>query len=462
MNAALTPPHAAATGDPLVAKYDVAGPRYTSYPTVPYWDSTPEESQWLAQLTRAMAQGEGAAIYVHVPFCRQLCTFCGCNTRITRTHSIVLPYLDAVLAEYALYRRHLGVSQPRVAELHLGGGTPTFLTPEELQHLLSGLLSASELARGARLSVEVDPRVTHRDQLEVLARHGFTRLSIGVQDFDPRVQEIVNRQQDEAQVRAVSHAARELGFTSINFDLIYGLPLQTRAGIESTMDAVCRLRPERIALYGYAHVPWIKPGQRRFTEADLPEGLERRALYELARARLRVEGYREIGLDHFALEGDALWQAAERGTLHRNFMGYTELATQPLLGLGVSAIGDAGTAFAQNEKDLQNYQQRIARGELPIQRGHLLDEEDQVLRRHILRLMTRLATSWDASADYTPWLQQVPGRLAEFAADGLIELQPRAVRVLPDGRAFLRNICMAFDARMARQTPDKALFSRTA
>jgi len=265
-------------------------------------------------------------------------------------------------------------------------------------------------------------------------------------------------EQSEAQVRAVTEAARELGFDSVSFDLIYGLPLQTHLSVEATMDAVCRLRPDQVALYGYAHVPWIKPGQRRFTEADLPEGHERRALYELARQRLQAEGYAGIGFDHFALQGDALWQAAQCGTLHRNFMGYSAIPTRPLLGLGVSAIGDAGDAFVQNDKDLLSYQQRVAEGELPIQRGHLLGAEDVVLRRHILRLMTQLATSWDGE-DYTPYLAEVPARLAEFASDGLIELQTNGLRVTSLGRAFLRNICMAFDARMARQNPGKALFN---
>lgn len=227
------------------------------------------------------------------------------------------------------------------------------------------------------------------------------------------------------------------------------------------MDAVCRLRPDRIALYGYAHVPWIKPGQRRFTESDLPEGGQKRALYELGRERLEREGYREIGLDHFALETDSLWQALRSGTLHRNFMGYTTAFTRPMIGLGVSSIGDAGDAFAQNEKDLQRYQERVALGELPIQRGHLLDAEDQVLRRHILRLMTRLQTHWDQPADYTDYVGTAMLRLAEPAADGLVELGASSCRVTEKGRAYLRNICMAFDARLARRMPDKALFSRT-
>jgi oxygen-independent coproporphyrinogen-3 oxidase len=449
--------------DPLIAKYDVAGPRYTSYPTVPYWEATPSAAQWVERIGAALGEAgdHGAALYLHIPFCRALCTFCGCNTRITRSHSIVTPYIQALLAELDLYRQQLRLARLEVGELHFGGGTPTFLTSEELESLLAGLFERIRARAGAVASIEVDPRVTTAEQLAILARYGFRRVSLGVQDFDPRVQAIVNRVQSEEQVREVTEAARALGYDSVNFDLIYGLPLQTSAGVAATMDAVCRLRPDRIALYGYAHVPWIKPGQRRFTEIDLPEGEQKRELYELGRERLEREGYREIGLDHFALETDSLWQALRSGKLHRNFMGYTTAFTRPLIGLGVSAIGDAGDAFAQNEKDLQRYQERVTLGELPIQRGHVLDGEDQVLRRHILRLMTRLQTQWDQPADYTDYLATLAPRLAEPAADGLVELGASSCRVTEKGRGYLRNICMAFDARLARRMPDKALFSRT-
>jgi oxygen-independent coproporphyrinogen III oxidase len=454
--------------DPLIAKYDVAGPRYTSYPTVPYWQGTPSANEWLGHIGRSLsgaaarAGSQGAALYVHIPFCRDLCTFCGCNTRITRSHSFVMPYVQAVLTELDLYLQPLELESLLLGELHLGGGTPTFLTPEELESLLGALALRVRLHADAAGSVEVDPRVTTAEQLEVLARHRFRRISIGVQDFDPQVQRIVNRVQSEQCVAEVTAAARARGFDSVNFDLIYGLPLQTLASVEGTMDAVCRLRPDRIALYGYAHVPWIKPGQRRFTDLEVPQGEQKRQLYELGRERLEREGYREIGLDHFALETDSLWKAQQSGALHRNFMGYTGAFTRPLIGLGVSAIGDAGDAFAQNEKDLRAYQQRVEAGELPIHRGHVLDAEDQVLRRHILRLMTRLQTRWDEPGEYTDFLAGVGDRLAEPAADGLVDLDAAGCRVTPRGRAYLRNICMAFDARLSRHMPDKALFSRTA
>ncbi len=263
-----------AIADSLVAKYDVPGPRYTSYPTVPYWEATPDEAQWLGHIARALDRrgGQGAALYVHIPFCHDLCTFCGCNTRITRSHSFVAPYVEAVLSELDLYLRALGRERIELAELHLGGGTPTFLTAQELDALLIGLSQRISRRERASCSIEVDPRVTDDGQLEVLRRHGFRRLSLGVQDFDPRVQHIVNRVQSVACVEELTRAARARGFDSINFDLIYGLPLQTLSSIDATMDAVCRLQPDRIALYGYAHVPWIRPGQRRFTELGCAAG----------------------------------------------------------------------------------------------------------------------------------------------------------------------------------------------
>lgn len=449
----------------LAAKYDVASPRYTSYPTVPYWTDAPTSGEWLQHLRAALARqapDEGAGLYIHLPFCRSLCTYCGCNTRVTRSRGIVGDYVRAVVAEFAMYRVQLGAERLPLGELHLGGGTPTFLDCGELAALLDGVLAGAVLRPGAELSVEVDPRVTSREQLQVLAERGFRRVSIGVQDFDPVVQDLVNRRQSLAQVQRVVAAARELGYDSVNVDLIYGLPRQSVAGVQGTMRAVLELRPDRIAFYGYAHVPWMRPGQRRFDEGDLASGAARRALYEAGREVLEAAGYGEIGLDHFALPSDSLWRAARAGRLHRNFMGYSSVHTEPLLGLGASAIGDAGDAFAQNEKDTDDYLRRVAAGELPLARGHRLTGEDQVLRRHIGRLMTGLHTTWQEPCDWTPALADARARLQPLQDDGLVVLDPDGCRVTDRGRRYLRNICMCFDARLARRPATTPLFSRSA
>ncbi len=447
----------------LFAKYNVPGPRYTSYPTVPYWEAGPTADEWIESLRRRIEAPtfSGAAIYVHIPFCERLCTYCGCNTRIARNRSGVEPYIQAVLAEWGHYRARLG-SQLPVSDFHLGGGTPTYLTPDELARLLDGLLASVVPVRDAEFSLEADPRVTSELHLSTLAARGFRRVSLGVQDFDPKVQETVNRVQAAEQVEAVTTAARRLGYTSVNFDLIYGLPFQTLASVRDTITTVARLRPDRIAFYAYAHVPWIKAGQRRFTEDDLPTGDSKRALYETGRELLEAAGYREIGMDHFALESDALWKAATGGELHRNFMGYLPRRVDPLIGLGVSAIGDSWTAFAQNEKQLETYVERVSRGELPLLRGHVLTDEDRALRARVLELMTRFGTSWDLSADAArDHLATIPDRLGEMARDGLVVVDQNRCQVTEAGRPFLRNVCMAFDARLGRKSPSTQLFSRT-
>jgi len=446
-------------------KYNVAGPRYTSYPTVPYWDSSPTESQWIQALQSSIAtsteQGLGAALYVHIPFCESLCTYCGCNTRITRNHAVSNPYIETLLKEFKLYREKIGIQKLKLTELHLGGGTPTFLSPKELSALLEGIFSFCDVTSDHEFSIEVDPRVTSSSHLEVLKEFGFKRISLGIQDFDPKVQDIVHRVQSFDQVRNITDISRNLGFTSINYDLIYGLPLQTLASIQDTFEKVIRLRPDRIAFYAYAHVPWIKAGQRRFTESDLPSGDEKRALYELGRSLLEESDYAEIGMDHFALPTDSLYTAVQKNELHRNFMGYTARNVNPILALGVSAIGDALSAFAQNEKLLENYSERVERAEIPIYRGHRLNSEDLILRRHILNLMTKLKTTWSSPEDSVSFLDAVPEKLAELAQDGLVEVSHQSCLVTPEGRAFLRNICMAFDARLARKAPDTKLFSQT-
>lgn len=450
----------------LIQKYNVAGPRYTSYPTVPYWDQSPSVEQWVAALKQGLAEseaiGRGAALYIHIPFCESLCTYCGCNTRITKKHERGVPYVQTLIREMELYYKALGRTKPiSVAELHLGGGTPTWLTAEELTMMMEGLSQFITPANGYEYSFEADPRVTHHSHLATLYSLGFRRLSLGIQDFDPKVQEIVNRVQSVEQVESLTKAARELGYTSINYDLIYGLPLQTEDSIRRTIDEVRRLKPERIAFYAYAHIPWIKPGQRKYTEADLPSGEAKRKLYELGRGMLEECGYREIGMDHFALESDDLWKAVGKGTLHRNFMGYMPKDVHPMLMLGCSSIGDAWSVFAQNIKEVEAYEAAVAAGNIPIYRGHMLTEEDQILRRHVLNIMTRGETKWSEAALYTDHLEEVPAKLAEPVKDGLMTLGKHSAKVTEAGKPFLRNLCMAFDARLARKEPHGQVFSQT-
>ena len=446
----------------LYSKYNVPGPRYTSYPTVPCWDeATFTPAAWQDSVRTAFLHGneaEGISLYLHLPFCESLCTFCGCTKRITRNHGVEQPYADAVLAEWALYRA-LMPRPPRVRELHLGGGTPTFFSPGRLAALVATLLEVAEVATDAELSFEAHPNNTTDEHLEALAALGFTRLSLGVQDFDPVVQQAIHRVQSFERVAEVTAAARARGYTSINFDLVYGLPKQRLEGIEETVQRVLALRPERIAFYAYAHVPWIRGlGQRGFSEQDLPQAGDKRALYEAGRHLLQQAGYREIGMDHFALPEDALSHALEQGRLHRNFMGYTPAHTRLLLGLGMSAIGETGVAFAQNEKTVEDYQARVAEGRLPLLRGHLLDAEDRRLRRHILDLMCRFRTAWPED---TMLAAEARARLAEMQADGLVQLSEAGIRVTSEGHAFLRNICMALDARLWRRQPQSQLFSST-
>ena len=409
----------------LLKKYNVAAPRYTSYPTVPYWQTqAPTQTQWTERVKVAFNQSREISLYIHLPYCEQLCTYCGCNKRITKNHKVEAPYIDTVLQEWKMYRALLP-EQPILRELHLGGGTPTFFSPEELQRLITTILQDVELAPEYEFGFEAHPGTTEKKHLEVLRALGFRRLSIGIQDFAPEILMIINRHQTYEQVTEVTRWARDLGYDSINYDLIFGLPLQTQAHILDTMSKIAILKPERIAFYSYAHVPWIKPSQRAYSEKDLPSGNEKRALYDTGRSLLEDLGYHEIGMDHFALPKDGLYQALKAGKLHRNFMGYTPFDTQLNLALGASSISDSWTTFVQNEKKIETYQARIAKGEFPILKGHLLSSEDQILRKHILNIMCRYETNWCHLADQANFLSKAMTRLLPLAEDGLVELETK-------------------------------------
>lgn len=447
----------------LITKYNQAVPRYTSYPTVPYWDQDkPTQTSWKQLVKETFVrtnESEGISLYIHLPFCESLCTYCGCNTRITVNHQVEEPYIQSVIKEWKLYTGLFG-SKPRIREIHLGGGTPTFFSHTNLGHLIDGILEHAELSPDASLSFEGHPDNTTFRHLAALYERGFRRISLGIQDFDERVQRAIHRFQTFEKVEEVTLLARSLGYDSVNYDLIYGLPLQTIDSMMETIGKVIRLRPDRIAFYSYAHVPWMKPGQRAYSEADLPDANTKLLLYELGREALEAAGYTEIGMDHFALQEDPLAKAAGQRKLHRNFMGYGTLNTQLLIGLGVSSISDTWHGFAQNEKVVEAYQTRVAKGEFPVFKGHRLTKEDLILRRHILSLMCRFETSWEREEEQCEALYEGLGRLDELIADGLVRLEPFRLMVTPEGKPFLRNICMAIDARYWAGQQQTALFSK--
>ncbi|RDC58484.1 oxygen-independent coproporphyrinogen III oxidase [Pedobacter chinensis] len=440
----------------LLKKYNVAAPRYTSYPTVPYWDTAKFTStNWLSVVkeTHSLFADEGISLYIHLPFCESLCTYCGCNTRITKNHDVEEPYITALLKEWAMYCNVLG-TKPKIKELHLGGGTPTFFSAENLGWMIDKILKNAELSASSQLSFEAHPANTTSEHLSVLYSRGFRRLSLGIQDFDPKVQLMINRFQTPEQVLKVSDEARTIGYDSINFDLIYGLPAQTLQGLTETINEVIRQRPDRIAFYSYAHVPWLKPGQRHFTEKDLPVGDAKFALYQKGKEMLIDAGYQDVGMDHFALMSDSLFQASESKKLHRNFMGYTDQHTHLLIGLGVSSISDGWKAFAQNPKTVEAYLQKIAEGVLPVEKGHILTDEDLASRQHILNMMCREKTVFDTEIP-----ENIKERLWPLLEDELIRFDQHSIELTRLGKSFIRNVCMAFDDRLWLKKAETQLFS---
>ena len=447
----------------LIKKYNVPGPRYTSYPTVPFWKNQPlDNDAWLKSLsTSSNGEKRLLGLYIHLPYCESLCTFCGCHKRITKNHSVEQPYIDTVLSEWALYQKHLGTDL-LIKELHLGGGTPTFFAPNELIRLTEGLFAQQLIdADTCDLSFEAHPGSTTSEHLKELYKIGYRRVSFGIQDYDPKVQKAIHRVQSIALVQKVHREAKALGY-SINHDLVYGLPFQHLQGFSNTIDQTIALLPERIALYGYAHVPWVKgTGQRGYSEENLPKDAQKRALYEMAYDKLLAAGYIAIGMDHFALPNDSLSLAYHQKNLHRNFMGYTHRQTDIMLGLGMSAISDSWFAFAQNDKTVEGYQARIQEGELAIFRGHLLNEEELRLRRHILDLMCHFETTWHPNFKENGFYQVIIDKLKGIEKDQLINIDQDKLVILPKGRPFVRNVCMAFDLDLQRSQPNKPLFSAT-
>ncbi|MCZ4319139.1 oxygen-independent coproporphyrinogen III oxidase [Aequorivita viscosa] len=449
----------------LVSKYNVAGPRYTSYPTVPYWKNDNFSlTEWKKGVVKSFSESnteEGISLYIHLPFCESLCTFCGCNKRITKNHNVETPYLESVLNEWRLYLE-LFSERPIIKELHLGGGTPTFFSAENLKLLLNGIFRDATIAENPSFSFEGHPNNTSEAHLQTLFDCGFTRVSYGVQDYNPTVQLAIHRLQPFVNVKRVTDKAREIGYTSVGHDLIFGLPFQKIEHVIYSIEKTKELMPDRIAFYSYAHVPWIKGnGQRGFKEADLPSAAEKREMYETGKRMLEEAGYIEIGMDHFALKSDSLYKAVEEKTLHRNFMGYTDSKTQFMLGLGVSAIGDSWYSFGQNVKNVEEYQDLVSQNIIPVYRGHILNEEDLLIRKHILNMMCKLETSWEEESLQFKELPEVLEKLAEMEADGLIEINATKLKITEKGRPYVRNVCIAFDLLLQRNQPETQLFSMT-
>ncbi|MFN7952694.1 MAG: oxygen-independent coproporphyrinogen III oxidase [bacterium] len=450
----------------LLARYDRPGPRYTSYPTaVEFHDGfgADEESD---ALTRANAQpDEPLSLYFHIPFCESMCTFCGCSVVIRRDHEAAAPYLERLRREIELVAERLP-DRRKVVQLHWGGGTPNFLSEARMGALFETITRHFTLTPDAEVALEIDPRTASPSQIDFLRGLGFNRVSMGIQDFTPEVQQAVNRIQPEAMTRSIFDRARERGFESINVDLIYGLPFQTEETFQRTLDAVVNMAPDRVAVFSFAYVPWLKPHQRKIDAASMPATEAKFALFARAIETFAAAGYQQIGMDHFAKPGDELCRALERRKVGRNFQGYTVKETGDLIGFGMTAIGDVQGSYAQNLKELGEYFGAIDAGRLATHRGILLTEEDKLRRFVITALMCNFAVSpAEVEARFDVRFREHFAReLAELAPlldEGFIQDTGDWIEVTPLGRLFIRNVAMPFDTYLKRKSGEKPVFSRT-
>ncbi|RZJ31407.1 MAG: oxygen-independent coproporphyrinogen III oxidase [Brevundimonas sp.] len=440
------------TARALIARYDAHAPRYTSYPTAAQFSPAVGADDWSRWL-QASRPERAISLYLHIPFCKRLCWYCGCNTRAVNRESVIISYVDLLLREADLVVARLG-RRARVGSIHFGGGTPNMLPPAELERLHAGLAARFDLSDCFEIAAELDPEVLTRDWVEAAGRIGLSRASLGVQDLSPEVQAAVNRPERFETIQWAVGALRAQGVTSINLDLMYGLPLQTIEHVITTLGLVTTLRPERIALFGYAHVPWMKPHQKLIHDADLPDAETRFAQSQAAARYLSGKGWRAVGLDHFALPHDALAAADRAGRLHRNFQGYTTDEAEVLIGLGASAISHAPGGFAQNHTVERDWRAAVVAGELPIARGVALTARDAFIGEIIERLMCDFAVDVPAVASRRGQsVAEVAGAwplLKRFRRDGLVMIEEGRVEVTPLGRPFVRAVCAAFDPDAAR------------
>lgn len=453
----------------VVQRFDRPGPRYTSYPTAVEFHDGVGESVYREHLARANREhaGEPLSLYVHIPFCAKHCSYCGCHVISTPKREVAAQYLDYLGRELEL-AADLLPERRKLIQMHWGGGTPTYLEPAQLEQLFDRVTRHFELLPDSERAIEVDPRVTTPAHLETLARLGFNRLSFGVQDFTPEVQAAIGRGQTFEQTRTLMESARRVGFADgINLDLVYGLPLQTEATFRASLDLVTQLRPDRLAIYSFAFVPWIRPNQKKIDEAALPHREAKMALYFAALEKLLAAGYEPIGMDHFALPGDELARAARAGRLDRNFMGYTVKPSNAMIAFGVSGIGEVEGGFFANEKKLSRYYEALDSGRLPIERGYQLDADDRIRQYVIRQLMcnfkvVKAEVGKRFGIDFDSYFAAALESLDEVRAEGFVVVEEEAVTVTPPGRLFVRNVCMAFDRYLeAKRAANRPVFSRT-
>lgn len=431
----------------LINKYNRPGPRYTSYPPVPFWENAPTETQWISHVKTVYEESKGIDLYVHVPYCESLCYYCGCSRVITRNHDVEDVYLALVIKEWELYQEKLGFT-PAVNSLHFGGGTPTFLSPKNLNKLIKTLLvNKLETFVG---SIEIDPRTCQTEHLKVLQENNISRLSLGIQDFDPIVQKTINRDQSPQMVEGLVGKIREKGFASLNFDLIYGLPKQTLDSITKTFEIVNKMKPDLIAFYSYAHLPDKIKNQRLIPAQDLPSPELKRELYEHGKKLLIENGYVDVGIDHFALPSSYLYQAKVNRNLHRNFMGYVDKKSPILIGLGPTSISDSSMSFIQNIKDVKDYEAKINQNCLPIEKGHTHSVKDVMVQNIILDLMCNGEVSLEASKDIPYW-DEIQKELGTFQEDGIVKLEHDHLAISNLGVGFVRNVAMCFDFHLRKQ-----------
>ncbi|MBI2567298.1 MAG: oxygen-independent coproporphyrinogen III oxidase [Candidatus Schekmanbacteria bacterium] len=453
----------------LLNKYNVPGPRYTSYPTAPEWSDDYRCADHVADLAAANARETGEAerpvsLYFHIPFCERLCLYCGCNVVINKNKEVAPPYIERLTRETRMVASQVSRNRP-VVQLHWGGGTPTYLSPAQIEEVFGAISEQFTIAADAEVGVEIDPRVTTPEHVRALRKVGFNRVSMGVQDFDPTVQQTVRRIQPFEATRDLVALCRESGFQSVNVDLIYGLPYQTAGSFADTIAKVEAIAPDRIAMYSYAHVPWLKKQQKSFA-AHLPQGMDKFRIFRAGVTGFSKAGYVYIGMDHFAKPSDELAVALRARTLHRNFQGYSTRAHADLLGMGVSAISGLRRSYAQNYRDLAAYYAAVDRDDLPVMRGFALDEDD-ILRREVItrilchRLISKGEIGRAFGIDFDSHFAGELRRVEDLVADGLVTLDGDVMRATPVGCIFLRNIAMVFDRYLQKQRIESPVFSRT-